>query len=404
MTIPAGLVSVRAMKLSSQITQITSGGADGWEHYRKARDMRAAGQPVVQLTMGEHDIRTSPTILTALHDAAKAGHTGYPSIPGTPALRQAIAARIAERTGVPTTPDNILVTAGGQAGLFMTHYAACDPGDIALFIDPYYATYPGTIRSVGAIPRSIRVRAEDGFQPKASTLDPASAGARSLLINSPNNPTGVIYSRDTLTQIAEVCQQRDLWLISDEVYDTQVWVGEHLSPRAIPGMAERTLVIGSMSKSHAMTGSRVGWICGPEHAIGPIWDLATNTNYGIPGYIQDAALYALNLGPAFETDIAAPFKRRRAITQAILAGQNLIQSAPMDGAMYVMLDVRPTGLTGAEFATALLDQHLIAVMPGASFGQASAGHVRVAMTVADDTYAQALTTLLDFAQGLAAKG
>ena len=380
------------MKLSSQITQITAGGADGWGHYRKARDMLAAGQPVVQLTQGEHDI------------PAKAGHTGYPSIPGTPALRQAIAERITARTGVPTSPDNIIVTAGGQAGLFMAHHAACDPGDVALFIDPYYATYPGTIRSVGAIPRGIRVRAEDGFQPRASAIDAASAGAKSLLINSPNNPTGVIYSPYTMDQIAEVCQRRDLWLISDEVYDTQVWAGDHLSPRALPGMAERTLVIGSMSKSHAMTGSRIGWICGPEATIGPMWDLATNTNYGIPGYIQDAALYALNLGPTFEAEVAAPFKRRRAITRTILAGQNLIQSAPMDGAMYVMLDMRPTGLTGAEFATALLDQYLIAVMPGDSFGQASAGHVRVAMTVADDAYAKALTTLLEFAQGLAAKG
>jgi arginine:pyruvate transaminase len=392
------------MKLSSRITQITPSGADGWELYRKACDMAASGLPVVHMTHGDHDIRTDPAILTALHNAAKGGHTGYPSIPGIPALRQAIAARIAARTAVPTTSDNILVTAGGQGGLFMAHHAACDPGDVALFIDPYYATYPGTIRTVGAVPRSIRVAPEDGFQPKAAAIDAAAEGATSLLINSPNNPTGVVYSRQTLHDIADICIRRDLWLISDEVYDTQVWEGEHLSPRALPGMAERTLVVGSMSKSHAMTGSRIGWICGPEQAVGPLWDLATNTNYGIAGYIQDAALFALKQGPDFEARIAAPFKRRRAITQNILAGQNLIGSAPMDGAMYVMLDVRPTGLTGAQFAEALLEKHLIAVMPGDSFGQASAGHVRVAMTVADDQYAAALTQILAFAQDLAAKG
>ena len=404
MTIIAVPVFLRVMKLSSRIDSISPDGADGWELFRKARDMAASGLPVIQLTLGEHDIRTDPAILAALHDAAKAGHTGYPSIPGTLALRQAIATRIAARTGVPTTPDNILVTAGGQAGLFMAHHAACDAGDVALFIDPYYATYPGTIRTVGAVPRAIRVHPEDGFQPKGAAIDAAAAGAKSLLVNSPNNPTGIVYSRATLEQIARVCIARDLWLISDEVYDTQVWAGEHLSPRALPGMAERTLVIGSMSKSHAMTGSRIGWICGPTDAIGPLWDLATNTNYGIPGYIQDAALFALNLGPDFEAAIAAPFKRRRAITQSILAGQNLIQSAPMDGAMYVMLDVRPTGLTGAQFAAALLEKHLIAVMPGDSFGQATAGHVRVAMTVADDVYAAALTRILGFAQELASQG
>lgn len=391
------------MKLSHRITQITPGGADGWDHFRRARAMLAAGQPVVELTIGEHDIRTDPVILEALQRAAKGGHTGYASIPGTPALRAKIAERIAARTGVPTTAANILVTAGGQAGLFMTHHAACDPGDVALFIDPYYATYPGTIRAVGAVPRAVQVSPEDGFQPRAAMIDAAATGAKSLLINSPNNPTGVIYSRATLEGIAAVCQDHDLWLISDEVYDTQVWAGEHLSPRALPGMSDRTLVIGSMSKSHAMTGSRVGWVCGPADTIGPMWDLATNTNYGIPGYVQDAALFALNLGAEFEAQIAAPFQRRRAITQAILAGQNLISAAPMDGAMYVMLDVRPTGLTGESFAERLLDEHLIAVMPGGSFGFATQGHIRVAMTVADDIYAAALTRILGFAQELAAE-
>ena len=392
------------MKVSARTTQIAPDGTDGWEHYRRAVAMAASGQPVIHLTQGEHDIRTDPAILTALQDAARGGHTGYPSIPGIPELRKAIAQRIATRTGVPTTPDNILVTAGGQGGLFMAHYVACNPGDVALFIDPYYATYPGTIRSVGAVPRGVQANPEDGFQPRGAAIDTVADGAASLLINTPNNPTGVIYSHDTLEQIAAVCHRHDLWLISDEVYDTQVWQGEHLSPRALPGMADRTLVVGSMSKSHAMTGSRIGWICGPESAIAPLRDLATNSTYGIPGYIQEAALFALNLGPSFEAGVAAPFLRRRAITQAILAGQNLIQAAPLDGAMFVMLDVRPTGLTGAEFATRLLDTHLIAVMPGDSFGRATAGHVRVAMTVADDIYAAALTRILGFAQELASQG
>ena len=380
---------------------MTPGGTDGWEVYRRARAMIAAGQAVTDLTQGEHDIRTDPAILSALHDAARGGHTGYPAIPGIPALRQAIAARITARTGVATGPDNIIITAGGQAALFMAHHAICDQGDVALFIDPYYATYPGTIRAVGAIPRAVQVRPEDGFQPRTADLATAAQGAKSLLINTPNNPTGVVYSPATLAGVARVCTDHDLWLIADEVYDTQVWQGTHLSPRALPGMAERTLVIGSMSKSHAMTGSRIGWLCGPEAAIEHLRHLATNTNYGIPGYIQDAALFALTQGPAFEAQIAAPFRRRRALTLDILSRQTLIGAAPIDGAMFVMLDMRPTGLTGTAFADALLDRHRIAVMPGESFGQASAGHVRVAMTVADSAYASALTTILDFAQTLA---
>ncbi len=217
------------------------------------------------------------------------------------------------------------------------------------------------------------------------------------MINTPNNPTGVIYSRDTLMQIAEVCQRHDLWLISDEVYDTQVWDGTHISPRTLPGMADRTFVVGSLSKSHAMTGSRIGWVCAPAHAIGPMIDLATHTNYGIPGFIQEAALFALQQGPEFEARIAEPFRRRRQIAQDLLSRQNIVRAAPIAGAMYAMLDIRATGMTGEGFAEALLQAEHIAVMPGESFGHAAAGHIRVAMTVDDDRFAAALTRLLAFA-------
>jgi len=389
------------MQLSDRITHILGSGSDGWDLFRKARGMKLAGAPVVELTIGEHDVRTDPAILQAMLDAATAGQTGYAAIPGIPALRAAVADRVQAQSGVPTGPDNILITAGGQAALFMAHHAACDEGDRALFIDPYYATYPGTIRSVGAVPVAIRARAEAQFQPDAADLAAAAAGARSLLINSPNNPTGVLYSPDTLDGIARVVRDHDLWLISDEVYDSQVWEGAHLSPRALPGMADRTLVVGSLSKSHAMTGSRIGWVCGPQDAVAQIVNLATNTNYGIPGFIQAAGLFALNLGPQFEERIAAPFRRRRAIAERILAGQNLIRSAPMQGAMYVMLDIRATGLTGEAFGEELLARELIAVMPGESFGAAAAGHVRVAMTVADDVFADALGRILAVAGQLA---
>ncbi len=385
------------MKLSHRIVEISGGGSDGWDLFRRARRMIADGIPVVELTIGEHDIRTNPAILLAMHEAAKGGHTGYASIPGIPPLKAAVAARIAAQTGVPTTPDNIVITAGGQAALFSAHHAACDDGDRALFIDPYYATYPGTIRAVGAVPVPVRAHVEDGFQPRAADIAAVAARAKSLLINSPNNPTGVVYSRATMEGIAQVCVDHDLWLISDEVYDSQVWSGSHLSPRALPGMAERTLVLGSLSKSHAMTGSRIGWVCGPADVIAHMVNLATNTNYGIPGFIQDAGLFALQQGPDFEAQVAAPFRRRRAITLDLLSRQNVVRATPIDGAMYAMLDIRPTGMTGEAFAEALLDAEHIAVMPGECFGQAAAGHIRVAMTVADDRYAEALGRVLRFA-------
>ncbi|MBB96698.1 MAG: aspartate aminotransferase [Rhodobacteraceae bacterium] len=383
--------------LSSRITNITGGGSDGWDVFHKARAMIAAGAPVIELTIGEHDIRTDPAILDAMHGAARAGHTGYAEVPGTRDLRQAIARRVTRQTGVPTTEANVIVTPGAQAALFAAHIATCDPGDTALYIDPFYATYPGTIRGAGAIPRAVPARPEDNFQPRAEDIAPFARDARALLINSPNNPTGVVYTQDTLEGIAGICQDHDLWLISDEVYDSQVWEGDHVSPRALPGMAERTLVMGSMSKSHAMTGSRCGWILGPEAAIDHLITLSTHTTYGVPGYIQDASVFAFDQGAALEAEIAAPFRRRRDLALQILGRQQAVKAIPPQGAMYIMLDIRATGMSGEDFALALLEEHNIAVMPGESFGQAAAGHLRVAMTVDDDRFASALETLCAFA-------
>lgn len=387
------------MQVSHRITSVTGGGSDGWDVFYRARRMVADGIPVTELTIGEHDIRTSPKVLEAMHRSALRGHTGYAAVPGIAPLRAAIAERITERTGVPTRPQNVVITPGGQAGLFAAHLAALDPGDAAMFVDPYYATYPGTIRGAGGHAVPVAAHAEDGFQPRRVALEAAAAGTtpRSLLINTPNNPTGVVYSDTTLQEICAFAADRALWLISDEVYDTQVWSGAHRSPRALPGMADRTLVVGSMSKSHAMTGSRIGWVVGPEAAIAQIANMATHTTYGVPGYIQDAALFALNQGPAFEAEIAAPFARRRAAVLAQIGAQSVVKATPSGGTMYLMLDIRATGLSGETFANQLLDAHQIAVMPGESFGAAAAGHLRLALTVPDAVLLGAVDRLLAFA-------
>ena len=385
------------MKKSTRITSLIKGGSDGWEVFYRARQMIKSGTPVIELTIGEHDIRTHGDILNAMQISAEKGHTGYAAVPGTDALRNTIAKRIHKRTGVPTTKNNIVITPGGQSALFSAHLAVLDPGDVALYCDPYYATYPGTLRSAGAKGKVVICYSENNFQPQLSELSLAANGATSLLINSPNNPTGVVYNQTTLENIANVCTTNDLWLISDEVYDTQVWEGAHISPRSLPGMNDRTLTIGSMSKSHAMTGSRIGWICGPEDIIASIINLSTHTTYGVPGFIQDAANFALNQDDKLEIEVSAPFARRRKIAIELLEQQSIVRAVPCSGAMYMMLNIRATGLSGQEFASALLAAKNIAVMPGESFGTAAAGHIRVAMTVPDIDFRQALRVLLDFA-------
>lgn len=390
------------MNLSDRILTINGapGADDGWAVYYKARDMRDAGEPVVMLSIGEHDHKTAPFILDAMDASARGGNTGYAYFMGSAGLRAAVAERVQRMTGVVTTRDNVLITTGGQAALFAAHAAALDPGDTGVIIDPYYATYPGTVRGVSGRVATVAAHAANGFQPDRDDLMDATEGARSLLINSPHNPTGAVYTRETLEAIAEVCKARDLWLISDEVYDSQVHEGAHLSPRALPGMAERTLVIGSMSKSHVMTGFRIGWIIAEPDTITAISALSNSTTYGVPGFIQDAAETALREGDQEERTTSTRYRRRRDKAARALEG-SCVKLSPPDGAMYVMLDIRATGLSGEAFALALLDAEKIAVMPGESFGTAAAGHVRVALTIDDEAMVDALRRLAAFAAKLA---
>ncbi len=385
------------MKPSARIADLNAGGSDGWDVYYRAVEMRRAGIDITMLSIGDHDKVTPLPILDALYDSAKAGHTGYAAVPGTPSLRVAVAKRVADRTGVPTTSDNIMVVPGGQAGLFAAMTACADPGDQIAYLDPYYATYPGSIRSASARPVCLPTHADHGFQPREADLREGTKGCRALLINTPNNPTGAVYTPETMQMIADVARDNDLWLISDEVYDTQVWDGEHLSARALPGMEERTLIIGSMSKSHMMTGSRLGWIVAPEGMVAHLIDLATNTTYGVPGYVQDASEAALAMID-IENEISDLYRARRASALALFDGENQIRVSPSAGAMYLMLDIRATGMTGEDFANALLDTHHIAVMPGESFGTSAAGHLRVALTVQTEPLLAALKTLISFAR------
>ena len=385
---------------SNRIRNITVDGSDGWEVFNKARKLIANGEKVIELSIGEHDIKTDHSILKAMNNSALSGNTGYAEMQGLKKLREIIAKRNQERTGDKTTPDNIIITPGGQAGLFATHMATCNEGDKALFLDPYYATYPGTIRSVGAVAVPIETQSKNAFQPTFEEINSMAEGAKTLLINSPNNPTGVVYSKDTFDAISKAVIKNDLWLISDEVYDCQIWNGLHISPRSIKEIRNQTLVIGSMSKSYAMTGFRCGWVIASEDIIENMVNLATSTTYGIPAFIQDAAYFALKKGTVLEKKVSEPFLQRYKLAKNILGNESNIKLIAGDGTMYLMLDIRKTGLSGVEFANRLLDEKRIAVMPGESFGHWPAGHLRVAMTVSEDKLQSSLVEIRKFAENI----
>lgn len=380
---------------SARISGIVPSGKDGWEVHFTAWKRREAGEPIIMLSVGDHDFDTPEQTVEACVQAVRAGHHHYTQLPGIPRLRAAMAKVSTQSTGVETAPSQVIATPGGQAALYAAVQGTLDAGQHAIVVAPYYATYPGTFRAAGASFTVVEARAEDGFQPSIKAIAAAlKPETRAILINTPNNPTGAVYSRSCLEALAKLCVERDLWLLSDEVY----WAlaGEnHLSPRALPGMAERTLVINSMSKSHGMTGWRIGWLTGPESMICLLISLNLVFTYGLADFVSRAAAEALEEGYGV-AEIAGRYAARRTVFLDAIHGLNDVTVRGSEGGMYVMLDIRAVEADCEKFAFALLDAEQVAVMPGASFGEAAAGHLRVSLCQPEPVLLEAAARLRRF--------
>jgi len=366
-------------KLSNRITGIMPSGKDGWEVHFAALTRKQAGEPILMLSVGDHDFDTPEGTVDACVDALRSGKHHYIQLPGLPRLRSALAKMTEECTRTETAAEEIIVTQGGQGALFAACQATLDVGDHAIVVAPYYATYPGTIRAAGATLTEVTARPELGFAPDPKDIEAAiRPETRLLMINSPNNPTGAVYSRETIEAIADICRRHDLWLLSDEVYWTLAAGREHVSPRSLPGMKERTLVVNSLSKSHGMTGWRLGWLTAPAEVILKLINLNIVSSYGMADFISHAAVAAVEKRYGVD-EIADRYKARRKIFMDALEGAENIVIRGSEGAMYVMLDVSAIEPDAETFAWALLDTEQIAALPGTSFGEAAQGHLRFSM-------------------------
>ena len=383
---------------SKRVAGIIPSGRDGWELHFTALTRKQAGEDILMLSIGDHDFDTPAETVEACVRLVRGGYHHYSQLAGIPALRRAMATLSTACTGVETVADQILAAPGGQATLYAAVQGTLDPGSHAIVVAPYYATYPGTFRAAGADFTVVETTAADGFQPRASAIEAAvRPNTRAILINTPNNPTGAVYTRASLEAIADLCKAKDLWLLSDEVYWTLTGADRrHLSPRALPGMAERTLVINSMSKSHAMTGWRIGWLTGPERIIALLTNLNLVTTYGLPDFVSRAAQEAIENGYGVK-EIADRYASRRTAFLDAIHGMNDVVVRGSEGGMYVMLDISAIEPDCEKFAFALLDAEKVAVMPGSSFGEAAAGHIRISLTQPEAVLQEAAARLRRFA-------
>ncbi|MQG91605.1 pyridoxal phosphate-dependent aminotransferase [Pseudomonas sp. MN1F] len=370
------------MRFSSLTQRIAGDGAAAWEIHYRALAMLEQGREVLLLSVGDPDFDTPAPIVQAAVASLEAGNTHYADVRGKRSLREAIARRHQQRSGQAVTAEQVTVLAGAQCALFCVAQCVLEPGDEVIVAEPMYVTYEAVFGACGAKVVPVPVRPEHGFR-----VQPADVAARitprtrALALNSPHNPSGASLPRSTWQALAELCIAHDLWLISDEVYSELLFEGEHISPASLPGMAERTATLNSLSKSHAMTGWRVGWVVGSPALSGHLENLALCMLYGSPDFIQDAAVAALEQ-PLPELDgMREAYRQRRDLVCASLADCPGIRALKPDGGMFVMVDIRETGLSAQAFADRLLDQHGVSVLAGEAFGPSAAGHIRLGLVL-----------------------
>ncbi|MGQ0611551.1 MAG: pyridoxal phosphate-dependent aminotransferase [Paracoccaceae bacterium] len=387
------------MRYASLTGRLQDLGGDRWAVHALARRMKAEGQRVIELTVGEPDVPVPEALRAAARAGIDAGRLGYSNGRGEPALLAALAARYSRRSGRVIGPANLIALPGTQTALYAVMQALLDPGDEVVVGDPMYATYAGVIAATGARLVPVALRPENGFRLAAADVA-AAIGPRTrvLFLNSPHNPTGAVLRPREVQELGALARAHDLWIVSDEVYEELVFPGATFaSPFDRPDLAERVIVTSSISKSHAAPGFRSGWVVGPAEFCARLLPLAEAMLFGNQPFIADMTALAVAAPSPVAPEMARRFARRAALIARHLDGVLGLRVPMPEAGMFAMLDLRALGLSGDEFAGRLLRERLVAVMPGESFGAGLAGWVRVSLTQSDDLIEEACRRILALA-------
>lgn len=373
-----------AMRFSRLTRRLDGLGSEKWAVHVEARARRARGEDVIMLSIGEPDLPPDAAVLEAAIDALRRGRSRYASGRGEVVVLEAIARRYARRVGRPVEPEQCCFLPGTQTALFASMQALLDEGDEVAVGDPYYATYEGVVAAAGGRILPVPTRPDEGFHLRADALERAlTPRTRVLLLNSPGNPTGAVLSREEITAIGEVCRRHDLAIVSDEVYADLSFGAPFASPFDDASLQDRTVVVSSISKSHALPGFRCGWAVGPPDFAGRLLAISEAMLFGSQPFLQDATAVALEIASGSAATMAQAYLRRARLAVDTLGRAPRLEARLPEGGMFVMVDVRDTGLSGEDFAWRLLERYAVAVMPGESFGAGGAGHLRLSLAVDD---------------------
>lgn len=361
--------------------------------HREMRDyaVKLGFEDMIYLNIGEPDFPTPQPIIEAGRKAMDEGFTHYTGERGIKPLREALAEQLKASLGLEYNPEReIVVTGGSSEALFATIMALVDQGDEVIIFSPYYPPYlSGVIAAIGK-PVLIPVERESFNPVPEETLKKVTGRTKLMMVNSPCNPTGAVYGENVVRALAEIAVDHDLYVISDEVYERFIFEGEkHISIASFPGMAERTVVVGSFSKTYAMTGWRIGYVAGPEKAVSGILKLRGAINVCASSISQKAALAALEKAESYVSKMIREYDRRRKLIYESLSRVKGFKVSKPKGAFYLFPDI--SGLEGDsfKFARFLVEKAHVVTSPGVGFGEAGEGHLRISYSASMENLKEA---------------
>ena len=367
------------------------GTETAFEVLNKARALERQGKNIIHLEIGEPDFDTPGNVVEAAVDALHKGWTHYGPSAGLPELRQTIADYVSRTRSVKVTPEEVVVVPGGKPIIFFTMLALIDEGDEVIYPNPGFPIYESMIHYVGGRAIPIQLREDRDFSLDVNELAGLITDRTKLIIlNSPQNPTGGVMERKDVEQLAKVIGDRNILVLSDEIYSRLLFEGEHFSIMSVPGMQERTILLDGFSKTYAMTGWRMGYgVMRPDLAA-HITRLMTNSNSCTASFTQMAGIEALRGDQSSVDHMCSEFKRRRDV---FVAGLNKIKGFSCrlpKGAFYVFPNITKTGWKSKPLADALLEQAGVAALSGTAFGEFGEGYLRFSVANSLENLQQAL--------------
>ncbi len=361
----------------------------------------AATPDVVNLGEGEPDFDTEHDIVDAATRAAKEGYTHYGPIQGYPDVRQAVCNYWERRYALSSTPDEVMIMAGGVQSVHLALQALLNPGDEVIVAEPCFSPYFEQIHQHRGVAVHLPTTEAQGFVPSGEDIERlVTPRSRVLMICSPSNPTGRVMKREQMESIARAAEKHDLVVLSDEIYDSMVYTGKHVPFATVPGMKERTLTMGGLSKSHCMTGWRIGYAIGPAPLIKVMSLIGANQTYGVNVPTQRAALYALERHDAKMEERARVFRDRLAYVAKRLNAMKGVTCAEPEGAFYLFPDISGTGVDSERFTWGLLEKGHVATLPGSAFGACGEGYVRIACTRSMEMLEKGMDRMEQFVKSL----